>query len=1374
MKSITFFLFVALLYSYRVTSQSSSQNFIKKTTPVSPVTTETSLNALGSSFKVEGINYLDGLGRPIQDVLVKASPLSRDIVQPYVYDQYGRQSISFLPYTDANAPGTYRSSFITPLTDFYTNQSMVGKTAYPYSEAVFDNSPLNIIKETSAPDADWQLGNGHTSQLALSFNSDPNDDPVMLWELQVNGDYATNDHYYPQNSLYTSKTTDPNGNYSITYKDKNGKTICVKKFLETRSFNGNPYPYYLSTYLIYDDLGQLILVIPPKAIELMDVSQNYSVNSITEDLVYRYVYDQRHRLVEKKAPGMGWQYFVYNQLNQPALYRDANLSAQNKWSFIKYDILGRPILSGLMNASGLPSFQNRILAQAAFDASQTVLGESEIYENLSYPFGYTNSTLPNQNLDILTVNYYDDYDFNNDGTVDGSFNSSPVPCIVFNIATLASLNNKMQTSVTTGTSMNGSLNSAIGMSTGQMASRLNYCLSQLNTLQSIMENNAAKSYSLTLSDNETMLASLNTSLQEQATPLIKNIGDTIAMCKRNDPKTSTDFTNRLNEVISYAQSLSNKTSTSFPLIATVQAGCQPYVNTATARTRGFVTGSKIKVLDASNSVQWENTIVFYDEEGQAIQAQSNDHMGGTDLVNLIYDFTGNVIHSQQVRTLSGQPTIQVLNHMSFDKMGRLLRVDQKNNADQPVVLSTYNYNELSQLIDKKVHSLTNATSFLQSMDFRYNVQGWLTSINNISLANDMGTNPTTGTNDDLDDLWGMELSYNTPTLGGTPQYNGNISEKKWRSADYVKRSYKYEYDKLDRLKSSSYSEFSSFTGWSVNIGKYDEKDITYDANGNIKTLKRYGFQTNSSGFGLIDNLSYQYSGNLLGAVTDASTSHGMADFKDNGSTGNNEYSYDGNGNLTANANKGIVNISYNHMNLPVQITFGNGNKIEYLYDAVGKRLNKKVTQNNSAILKKYSGIYEYNASGQLETMHTSEGRCVTTGSLPAFRYEYQYTDNTGNVMMAFSDMDLNNSIDPNTEVIQQNHFYGYGMRMEGTNAPFVGVENKYKFSGKELDDELGLNEYDFGARFYDPVIGRWACIDPMADFEPNLTPFRYGYNNPINVTDPTGMLELSDQVGGGFDYNASTTYTGTPRYVYKNVDGKMVGDWEGGSPTAKTDTKKEGTAKEGEARTGAKERGGSGGSNSTANSGSSGMSFNGMGNGGSYDGSYLKSSYDYDYRGNGESFQKMKDDIKYITFGVMENSAGPGGRMVDILIRDWNAEGNRENVEALDDAMTAVFPLLSIRNGHLAGRIHPITGVPFDKKGFPDFSKYLYKKGPHTVKIKPTGSRSGDFAAANKAAGYASTPKGYTWHHHQSKGKMQLVETKIHSKTGHTGGFHLW
>jgi HNH/ENDO VII superfamily nuclease len=93
----------------------------------------------------------------------------------------------------------------------------------------------------------------------------------------------------------------------------------------------------------------------------------------------------------------------------------------------------------------------------------------------------------------------------------------------------------------------------------------------------------------------------------------------------------------------------------------------------------------------------------------------------------------------------------------------------------------------------------------------------------------------------------------------------------------------------------------------------------------------------------------------------------------------------------------------------------------------------------------------------------------------------------------------------------------------------------------------------------------------------------------------------------------------------------------------------------------------------------------------------------------------------------------------------------------------------AMRNAHLAGKVHPVTKVPFDAHGFPDFKAAgLVQK---EVQITYTGTRGGDFAAANQAAGLPSTPRNMTWHHHQDGTTMQLVPTRIHDNTGHTGGF---
>ena len=111
-------------------------------------------------------------------------------------------------------------------------------------------------------------------------------------------------------------------------------------------------------------------------------------------------------------------------------------------------------------------------------------------------------------------------------------------------------------------------------------------------------------------------------------------------------------------------------------------------------------------------------------------------------------------------------------------------------------------------------------------------------------------------------------------------------------------------------------------------GAYTEKVTSYDKNGNIKALQRYGN-------GLIDDLTYTYSGNQLTRVDDATGS--SAGFS-NGASTTNEYVYDNNGNLTKDSNKGITSIAYNCLNLPSKVTFSDGSTIVYSYAADGTKL----------------------------------------------------------------------------------------------------------------------------------------------------------------------------------------------------------------------------------------------------------------------------------------------------------------------------------------------------------------------------------------------------------------------------------------------------
>ena len=76
--------------------------------------------------------------------------------------------------------------------------------------------------------------------------------------------------------------------------------------------------------------------------------------------------------------------------------------------------------------------------------------------------------------------------------------------------------------------------------------------------------------------------------------------------------------------------------------------------------------------------------------------------------------------------------------------------------------------------------------------------------------------------------------------------------------------------------------------------------------------------------------------------------------------------------------------------------------------------------------------------------------------------------------------------------------------------------NKYQYNGKEIQDDFGLYWYDYGARFYDPMVGRWHTIDPMAESYYSFSPFHFSGNNPMKFLDLNGMnYDWVEKAGGG-------------------------------------------------------------------------------------------------------------------------------------------------------------------------------------------------------------------------------------------------------------------
>ncbi|HBH49897.1 MAG TPA: hypothetical protein DDX98_14725, partial [Bacteroidales bacterium] len=272
--------------------------------------------------------------------------------------------------------------------------------------------------------------------------------------------------------------------------------------------------------------------------------------------------------------------------------------------------------------------------------------------------------------------------------------------------------------------------------------------------------------------------------------------------------------------------------------------------------------------------------------------------------------------------------------------------------------------------------------------------------------------------------------------------------------------------------------------WTTNaydVGGVTGTDILYDLNGNIKELAR----NNNSG-NLLDALTYTYtnnnSSNQLASVSDASLN--LLGFKD-GTNVEDDYSYDDNGNMVQDLNKGISNIAYNYMNLPSQVT-RNGNTTDYVYTAAGVKLEHFDGLNNKKT--EYIGNFVYE-DGSLAYILTPEGRVMVNSG--AYSYEYNLKDHLGNTRVV---------MDQTGNLVQATDYYPFGMRQEPVQQ--LGSDNKYLFGGKEMQEDTEL--YDYGWRMYDPAIARWNVIDPHTENHFSYSPYNYCLNNPMLLIDPDG------------------------------------------------------------------------------------------------------------------------------------------------------------------------------------------------------------------------------------------------------------------------------
>ena len=447
---------------------------------------------------------------------------------------------------------------------------------------------------------------------------------------------------------------------------------------------------------------------------------------------------------------------------------------------------------------------------------------------------------------------------------------------------------------------------------------------------------------------------------------------------------------------------------------------------------------------------------YYDVKGRVTKVVQNNLLGGYDVTNTVYAFTGQPATVTHSHTASGKSTRTEVYTYSYDHADRVSKVEHTLGGTK-ITLADYTYDSFGRLSTKSLHG-----SAANKLTYAYNLRSWLTGITSTRFT--------------------QNLYYNTGV--GTARYNGSISSMTWKSGnESTVRGYKFTYDGLDRMLNATYGETA---GISTNANRFSENVTGYDKNGNIKGLQRYG-QLSSTAYGMIDNLTLTLNGNQLNRVDDAvaaSTYNGGFEFK-NGANAADEYSYDANGNLTKDLNKGISGITYNFLNLPNAVTFSDGSTITYTYGADGTKLRTVHKIGSTTTTTDYCGnvIYE---NGVQKLLLTEEGYITLSDS----KYHYYLKDHQGNNRVVISQSGT---------VEETSHYYPFG----GVFASAGNVQ-PYKYNGKELDTKKGLNWYDYGARHYDAVLGRFITVDALYDKHFKVSPYVYCGNEPVGRIDPDG------------------------------------------------------------------------------------------------------------------------------------------------------------------------------------------------------------------------------------------------------------------------------
>ncbi len=1178
MKKNIFFILLLLSIHFISKAQSSTENYIHTKT----YKVETTNGNVSSDNILEKVAYYDGLGRLKQTARKSGKDGDRVVIIPVEYDEYGRQTKEYMPYSKYRMSSTaldFESNnlVISESENYYTSQypnELNSNSPNVYSEKSYEKSPLSRVLEQGAPGKSWELTSSnadHSIKYAYETNIE---NEVIYFKVNFNDPNNTEkpslirEGFYIENQLFKQVTKDenwqpnqifPNDHTTQEFTNKEGHLILKRTFNKGIAHD---------THYIYDDYGNLTYVLPP---------DSYTTE-VHNELIYIYHYDTKNRLIEKKIPGKGWEFIVYDNRDNPVLTQDAKLRSVNDWLFTKYDKLERIIYTGkhhYLPKDTLYESQARIELQSLLNSESFSNRESRITNSLPIDgpssFYYTNNHYPTSNIEIYTVNYYDKY--LNVSDTNGNIFSIP------NTVENQLVNHESSGLQTTNVGLK-LINKTRVLGTNDFITTFNAFDRKARLIYKAIDNpflQTQDEYKIKLDFIGNEQYTIHTHNRSGKSPIV--ITDEFNYDYEN--RRVSHFQKGLHSLISSKEKIyRNVYGKQGNLITKYIGGTFHNIKSASGQIipnyhlqkidynyniRGWLTG-----INETPLIE-EDLFGFNLEYDKSSISQYNGNIGSTSWMTAT-DSPGMLSNSVLRRYTYRYDALNRLNSanytatymraflnedyslrdVTYDKRGNIINLSRigKLHDSQGNPISSYhndpnNFNYIDRLTyTYKPHSNTlrkvdetassydgykENTSYIE--DFSYDVNG--------NMIENKDKNIT-------------EITYNHLNQ---PQYVqfGPFTEN---GTDYLGAGIEYVYTatgekiqkKVIKYKPDSRPFFNPIVDY--------VEGVIYE-NSNLKFINHpegYAEPKNTFDYSLGFDYIYQYKDHLgnvrLNYKEDLTVNVENIEesvFYDNlddssgwdsegalyGTFGNivNDFGYSGNNSVRL---KSIDQSVYAHSNTWVEID----NPQTTTYKFSGYMYVTSTGPSNSC----YARLLLFMNENEEQSYYTNVvhgERQYTKGQWVYYEEEVDVPANidkinlridlgrntSGNFSAWFDDLKIERILKQKpTKILKENNYYPFGLEHKGYNNVVNGTENNYfNYNGKELNESLDLNMVEMDWRQYDPAIARFNVVDPLADFanQVDKSPYSFGWNNPILYSDPSG---LCPECPNPSDYNEGDTY----------------------------------------------------------------------------------------------------------------------------------------------------------------------------------------------------------------------------------------------------------